>query len=312
MTRGKKYGKVRSSPLSVLRAEGPFAIAEKREVTVMSARQKGTLCVFIAAALYSIGGLCIKFIPWSGLAINGGRTAIAALVVGSYLIVTRHRPRMNGWILLGAMCVFFAHTLFAVANKMTTATNAIVLQFTAPIFVILFSVFCFRKRPSGLDLAACAAVLGGILFFFVDKISTGEMIGNVIALLSGVAYAGVFLLRAMPNGDAISSVFWGDIISAAVGLPFLFRETEFTQSAVFSLVILGVFQVAVAYILMTEGLKTTPPVTASLVSGIEPVLSPILVALFYHEKVSFMALIGAVIVVVSVVVYNVLLARQQE
>ena len=97
---------------------------------------------------------------------------------------------------------------------------------------------------------------------------------------------------------------------AAVGLPFLALETEFTQTAVFSLVILGVFQVAVAYILMTEGLKTTPPVTASLVSGIEPVLSPILVAVFYGENVSFLALIGAVIVVVSIVIYNVLLARQ--
>lgn len=276
----------------------------------MSARQRGTLCVFIAAVLYSIGGLCIKYIPWSGMAINGGRTAIAAVVVGGYLIVTRHRPRINRWILLGAMCVFFAHTLFAIANKMTTATNAIVLQFTAPIFVILFSVFCFHKRPSKLDLTACAAVFGGILFFFVDKISVGEMLGNFIALLSGVAYAGVFLLRAMPNSDAISSVFWGDVISAAVGLPFLFRETEFTQTAIISLVVLGVFQVAVAYILMTEGLKTTPPVTASLVSGIEPVLNPILVALFYGEDVSAMALIGAGVVVVSVVVYNMILARQ--
>lgn len=278
----------------------------------MSARQKGTLYVFIAAALYSIGGLCIKFIPWSGMAVNGGRTAIAAVVVGAYLVIIRHKPRMNRWILLGAMCVFFAHTLFAVANKMTTATNAIVLQFTAPIFVILFSIFCFHKRPSRLDLAACAAVLGGILFFFVDKISAGEMMGNVIALLSGVAYAGVFLLREMPNNDAISSVFWGDVISAAVGLPFLVRETEFTSTALINLVVLGVFQVAIAYILMTEGLKTTPPVTASLVSGIEPVLNPILVALFYGEDVSLMALIGAVIVVVSVVVYNILLARQPK
>lgn len=281
-----------------------------KEVIVMSARRRGTLFVFIAAVLYSIGGLCIKFIPWSGLAINGGRTAIAAAVVGLYLVITRHRPRLNRWIFLGALCVFFAHTLFAIANKMTTATNAIVLQFTAPVFVILFSILCFHKRPSRLDLTACAAVMGGILFFFVDKISAGEMMGNIIALLSGVAYAGVFLLREMPDSDAISSVFWGDVLSAAVGLPFLALETEFTQTAVFSLVILGVFQVAIAYILMTEGLKTTPPVTASLVSGIEPVLSPILVALFYGERVSLMALTGAAIVVVSVVIYNVILARQ--
>ena len=119
-------------------------------------------------------------------------------------------------------------------------------------------------------------------------------------------------MKELPDSDAISSVFWGDVLSALTGLPFLFREQEFTASAVGSLLILGVFQVAVAYILLTEGLKTTPPVTASLVSGIEPVLNPILVAVFYHEYIGPISFVGAVIVVGSIVVYNVLLERRKS
>ena len=281
-----------------------------KEVIVLSARQKGTLCVFLAAVLYSIGGLCIKLIPWGGMAINGARTAIALVVIGAYLKTTHHKPRMNLWILVGALSVCGTNILFSIANKLTTAANTIVLQFTAPIFVILFSVLLFGKKPQKLDLLACGLVLGGVLLFFVDSLSAGGMLGNILALLSGVSYAGVFLMNDMPDCDPISSVFWGDVISAVVGLPFLGYETSFSVTTLISLLVLGVFQVGLAYILMVEGLKTTPPVTASLVSGIEPVLNPILVAVFYHEMIGPVALVGAMVVVGSVVLYNVILARQ--
>lgn len=276
----------------------------------MTASRRGTLFVCAAAVLYSIGGLCIKVIPWNGMSINGGRTAIALLVIGGYLIWTRHPLRLNRWVLLGALSVFGTNALFSVANKLTTAANAIVLQFTVPIFVMLFSALFFRKRPGRLDLAACAVIFGGVLFFFVDSLSMGGGLGNLIALLSGVSYAGVFLMNDMPDGDAISSVFWGDVLSALAGLPFLLRETQFTRTALVSLVVLGVFQVGVAYVCLCIGLKTTPPVTASLVSGIEPVLNPILVALFYGERIGGFAMVGAAVVIVGVVGYNVLKGRQ--
>lgn len=278
----------------------------------MTQKQTGTLCVFLAAVLYSIGGLCIKVIPWGGMAINGARTAIALVVIGGYLLVTRHRPRFNRWVMVGALCICCTNILFSLANKMTTAANAIVLQFTAPIFVMVFTAIFFRRRPGKLDLVTCAAVLGGILFFFVDSLSAGGMVGNVLALISGISYAGVFMMNDMPEGDAISSVFWGDVFSAVVGLPFVAMETDLSATAVVSVLILGVFQVALAYILLTIGLKTTPPVTASLVSGIEPVLNPILVAVFYHEMIGPTALVGAVIVVGSVVAYNVICGRREH
>lgn len=272
--------------------------------------KRGVIFVFLAAVLYSIGGLCIKVIPWSGLSINGGRTLIALVVIGGYLAATKHKPKMNQWVFIGALCICGTNSLFTVANKMTTAANTIVLQFTAPIFVIILSLIFWKKRPQKLELIACTIVFLGVICFFVDSLEMGGGVGNVLALLSGLTYAGVFLLQEMPDSDPISSVFWGDVLSAVIGLPFLIRETEFGEIAIVSLVILGVFQVAVAYIFLTEGLKTTPAVTASLVSGIEPVLNPILVAVFYHEMVTSLSLMGAVIVLVTVIVYNVIKAKQ--
>lgn len=278
----------------------------------MTASRKGTVCVFLAAVLYSIGGLCIKVIPWGGMSINSGRNLIALVVIGGYLAVTKHRPVVSRGVLLGALCICGTNTLFTLANKLTTAANAIVLQFTAPIFVMLLSALLLRRRPKKLDIAVCAVVLLGVFLCFADNLDAGGALGNVLALCSGLAYAGVFLLNDMPGGDPISSVFWGDVVSAVIGLPFLVQERDFTPTAVVSLVILGAFQVGLAYILLTEGLKTTPAVTASLISGIEPVLNPILVAVFYHETIGPAALAGAAIVLGAVIGYNVLKARQEH
>ena len=275
----------------------------------MTKKQVGTLCVFIAAVLYSLGGLCIKVIPWNGLSINSARNIVALVVVGGYLILTHHKLRLNRWILLGAICVCGTNVLFSVANKLTTAANTIVLQFTAPIFVILLGIVFWKRRPQKLDMIACALVLFGVVFFFVDSLESGGMLGNVLALLSGLSYAGVFLLNDLPDADPISSVFWGDLISVFVGLPLLLQQTVFTPVILVSIVVLGAFQVGLAYVLMCIGLKTTPPVTASLISGIEPVLNPLLVAAFYREAVGPIALVGAVIVIVFVVGYNVLRGR---
>lgn len=278
----------------------------------MSRENRGTLYVFLAALLYSIGGLCIKVIPWNGMSINGGRTAIALVVIGGYLWWVKHPLRWNRWVALGAVSVFGCNALFSIANKLTTAANTIVLQFTAPIFVMLITLLVFRRRPSRLDVITCVVVFGGVVFFFIDSLEVGGGLGNLLALLSGLAYAGVFLLNDLPDSDAISSVFWGDVLSALTGLPFLVKETDFSPTAIASLLVLGVFQVAVAYILLTIGLQTTPPVTASLVSGIEPVLNPILVAVFYGEQMGPMAIVGAAIVISGVVIYNVCRAKQPK
>lgn len=274
-------------------------------LAIQKSERSGVALVFLSAVLYSLGGVCIKVIPWSSMSINSGRNLISLVVIGVYLWRMGHRPRFNPWVGLGAVAICGTNTLFTMANKMTTAANAIVLQFTAPIFVLLLTALVWRKLPRRGELVACGVVVLGVLFFFVDSLQAGGMAGNVVALLSGFSYAGVFLLQDMPDCDPISSVFWGNVCSAVIGLPWLVAERSVTATSLVSLVVLGVFQVGLAYILLTRGLARTSAVTASLVSGIEPILNPILVALIYHESIGGMSLLGAVIVIGGVVGYNV-------
>ncbi|MDE7244157.1 MAG: DMT family transporter [Oscillospiraceae bacterium] len=283
----------------------------QRQEISSAERRRGTLCVFFAAVLYSIGGLCIKVIPWNGMSINSARNMVAMVVVGFYLLFSRHKLRFNRWIVLGMASVCGTNVLFSLANKLTTAANTIVLQFTAPVFVIVLSIIFWKKQPQKLDIGVCILVLVGVVCFFMESLEMGGMLGNILALISGVTYAGVFLLNDLPDADPISSVFWGDFLSVILGFPFLLRETEFTPAAIGSVVILGAFQVGLAYVLMCIGLRTTPAVTASLISGIEPVLNPILVAVFYHEQVGPLSVAGAVIVILSVVGYNVIRGRKE-
>ena len=266
---------------------------------------KGIFYVLMAAILFSIGGLCIKLIPWSPLAINGARNFISAILIGIYLKVTHHKIVINPAVIFGAVCMTGVTTLYTIANKLTTAANTIVLQFTAPIFVIFLMWICFKERPKRVDIIASVAVFAGIICFFVDGLSTGNMLGNVIAVLSGVAYAGVFMMNSFEKSDSLSSIFLGQALSAVTCVWFVFGETDFGATAIGGILALGVFQLALAYIFMSKGLDGVPAVTASLTTAIEPILNPLLVAVFYHETITPLSFVGAVIVIAAVVGYNV-------
>ena len=271
-------------------------------------QSKGIFYVLMAAVLFSIGGLCIKMVPWSPLAINGARNLISSIMIGIYLKMTHHKIVINPAVLFGAVCMTGVTTLYTIANKLTTAANTIVLQFTAPVFVIFFMwIFC-KERPKRVDIIATAAVFAGILCFFIDGLSSGNMLGNIVAVLSGVAYAGVFMMNSFEKSDSLSSIFLGQALSAVTCIWFVFGETDFGVTAVGGILALGIFQVGLAYILMSKGLDEVPAVTASLTTAIEPILNPILVAIFYHEMITPLSFVGAVIVIIAVVGYNVLKA----
>ena len=271
-------------------------------------QSKGIFYVLMAAVLFSIGGLCIKMVPWSPLAINGARNLISSIMIGIYLKVTHHKIVINPAVLFGAVCMTGVTTLYTIANKLTTAANTIVLQFTAPVFVIFFMWIFFKERPKRVDIIATAAVFAGILCFFIDGLSSGNMLGNIVAVLSGVAYAGVFMMNSFEKSDSLSSIFLGQALSAVTCIWFVFGETDFGVTAVGGILALGIFQVGLAYILMSKGLNEVPAVTASLTTAIEPILNPILVAIFYHEMITSLSFVGAVIVIIAVVGYNVLKA----
>ncbi len=275
-------------------------------------RRSGVLCVFLASVFFSIGGLCVKLLPWSALAINGARDLLGAAVIGVFLAASRHKIIISRPVIIGALSTMGVTTLFTIANKLTTAANAIVLQFTAPVFVILFMAVLFRVRPKRADIITCAAVFFGVCMFFIDGLQTGNLPGDCIAILSGVCYAGVFMMNTAENADALSSCFLGQLAAGIVFSPFCLRETDFSAATLTVVLILGVIQVGLAYILLSLGIRHTPPVTASLITGLEPVLNPLWVALFYGEAVSGLAIVGAVIVVGSIIAYNAAGVRKNE
>ena len=269
------------------------------------------LFVFLASVCFSTGGLFIKLIPWSALAINGARNLIGSAVIGIYLLITHHRLVFSGRVFIGAFSIISVTTLFTLANKMTTAANAIVLQFTAPIFVILLMALIYRQRPNRIDLLVCFLVLLGVVLFFVDGIRTGNLLGNVLAIVSGICYAGVFMMNTGKNADAISSSFLGQLTAGLFMAPLCAGETDFSFPTLAAVAALGIIQVGGAYILFSIGIRHTPAVTASLITGMEPILNPLLVAAFYGERVTALAAVGAVIVVCSILAYNVWLARKK-
>lgn len=264
----------------------------------------GPSMMLLASVCFSLGGLLCKMIPWSPIAINGVRDLIGSLVIGIYVILTHHKLKMNRIVFFGAVCMFGVTTLFVMANKMATAANTIVLQYTAPVWIILMMWVFFREKPQKIDVITITIVFAGILCFFLNDLKGGGLAGDLVAVGSGVFYAGLFILNSFENGDALSSIFFGQLGAGVILTPFLALETDFSAVTVTAAVILGAVQVGLAYVFFYQGTKYTRPVSASLIAGVEPVLNPIFVAIFLDEMIPPLSVIGAVIVIAAILFYN--------
>ena len=264
----------------------------------------GTACMLAASLCFSTGGLLMKLIPWNPLAINGARNAIAAIVIGLYILATHHKLKFNPTVLVGAVSMAGVTTLYAIANKLTTAGNTIILQYTAPIWIVILMFLFFGQKPDKTALISILIVFAGILCFFFEGLSTGKWLGDLLALLSGIFYAGVFMLNSFEKGDALSSVFFGQLACGIFLSPLVLRESVFTVPVLLAVFVLGAVQVGLAYIFFTTGTKYTDPVTASIINALEPILNPILVAVFYGEMLGRLSLVGAVIVLAGILYYN--------
>jgi drug/metabolite transporter (DMT)-like permease len=259
---------------------------------------RGVGLALAAGVLWSLGGLLIKWVEWNPLAISGARSAIAALVI---LAIVR-RPRIT-WSLAqvgGAMTYAATVILFVAATKLTTAANAILLQYTAPVYAALFGWWFLGERVTWGDWITIAVVIGGMLLFFLDRLTVGGMWGNVLALASGITYAGMAtLLRKQKDGSPLESVLMGNILTALIGLPFMFQRAPGGSTWV-GLILLGVFQLGLSYMLYSEAVKRITALEAILVPVVEPILNPIWVLLVMHEAPGRWAIFGGVVVLGAV------------
>jgi drug/metabolite transporter (DMT)-like permease len=269
-------------------------------------RYKAIGFLIATAVLWSSGGLLIKWVSWNPIAIAGARSAIAAL----FLLVVFRRPHIT-WSPIqvsGAIAYTVTVISFVVATKLTTAANAILLQYTAPIYIALFGAWFLGERATRLDWIAILVVIGGMVLFFLDDLTIGGFWGNVCALSSGVTFAGfVLLMRKQKSDSPLESVLLGNILTALIGVPFMFRATPSASSWV-GLVLLGVFQMGLSYALYSMAIKHVTAVEAILIQTVEAVLNPVWVFLLMGETPGPWAFLGGFIVLVSVTVRCVIAA----
>lgn len=271
----------------------------------MLIKNKGAIFVFLSAVCFAAGGLLIKLNTWSSMSINGMRCLFSFATMAVYMRITRHRFVVNLPVLFTAVSNFAMALTFVMANKMTTAANAIVLQFTMPIFVILLMWLFWKKVPDRIAIMACIASFVGMLCFFFESLSAGGMAGNLVAVFSGFVYAIVFVSKKIKGADFESSILISFAISFFVGVPSIMQESSVLSMNLVYCMLLGVVQMGLAFVFLAKGLETVQPVTASLISMIEPVLNPILVAVFYGETIGILSVLGAVIVLGSALLYNI-------
>lgn len=305
---------VREDRMKKRKKEGNGNMERTGKTNINTDSLRGTVYVLLSAICFSTGGVLIKLIPWSSMTIQGIRSIFSILVVGGYMLLRRQRFVWNKTVFWGAICNTVMAFSFVAATKLTTAANAIVLQFTEPIFVILLMWFIYKKKPGKDALIACAVVFAGILCFFFESLGAGQMTGDLLAILSGFTYALVMMMKKFEGADFESSLVVSNIISVVIGIPVYFRDfsTASVADAWVFMVLLGVVQFGLSYIFLSKGLDYVSPVTASLTSTIEPILNPILVAVFYGEKIGAAAVVGAVLVVGAAAVYNVRQSIQTE
>ncbi len=263
-----------------------------------SARGKALLALTACALLWSTGGLLIKIVDWNPFAIAGARSLIGGLLV----IAVNRRPRFT-WSfaqIAGAVCYAGCMVCFVAANKLTTAANAILLQYTAPLYAAVLGWVLLREKATGLDWATIAVVLGGMVLFFMDKLSAGGMAGNVVAIISGMFFAGSMVaLRRQKDGSPLESILLSHGITFLIAMPFFWGPAP-SLTSIGGLALLGVFQIGIPSFLLTYGVKRVTALQTLLTAVLEPIFNPIWVFLILGEVPGPRALVGGAVILVAV------------
>lgn len=256
--------------------------------------------LFATAVLWSFGGVLIKLISWNPLAIAGGRSALAAAIM--LLVIRRRHLNCSFDQVGGAVCYAVNVVLFVVATKLTTAANAIFLQYTAPVYVAILGAYFLKEKVTRFEWLTIVGALFGMALFFFDRLTFASYWGNGLAILAGVAFAGMIIfMRRQKNEFPLGSIFLGNILAAIVCLPFMFGPAP-DKVGWLALAALGIVQLGLSYILYSIAIKRVTALEGVMVPMLEPVLNPIWVFLFLAEQPGRWAVPGGIIVIVSAVV----------
>ncbi len=273
------------------------------------ASRSAIVLLFVTALLWSLGGVLIKSVHANPLAVAGGRSLVAVLLLSAY------RPqdwrRFSPGALAGAVAYAATVTCFVVANKLTSAANAIFLQYTAPVYVALLGPALLKEPTRRADWLFTGWALAGVALFFCDRLSPGGAVGLCFALLSGLAFSAfIMLLRAQRDASPVTAILYGNALTTVVNAPFYLTVTTWGHDWPF-LLTLGAVQLALPYVLYAHALRHVRAMDAALITFIEPILNPVWVALVQHETPSAWSVLGGALVLSAAATRAVLAARRR-
>ncbi len=284
-------------------------------ITSMINKQAGILAMVATAFLWSLAGLFIKAVDWNPITIAGSRSLIASIVIALFLRkpgITWSAPQITAAI---ANCATML--LFVSANKTTTAANAILLQYFAPVITILIGALFLKERPKIEHFIAIPVVATGLILMFIDDLGGGHLFGNILALLSAGTFSIHFIfMRKQKDGSPLESVLLSHWLTALISLivSIFLPMPVITWKSIGAVAILGIVQIGIAAVLFSTAIKRITAVQANLIAVIEPVFNPIWVFIVLGEKPGIKTIAGGALVIAAVTfssVYSVLRIRQR-
>ena len=278
----------------------------------MSVR-KATLVMMLVSVMWSIAGVLFKYIDCNPIVIAGIRSFIAAMTVLVYMLVSRTKFVFTKQTMLNAVVCALTFFCFVGANKLTSSANAIVLQYSAPVFVLLYQLFFRHQKPKFSDIVCVLVTIIGVSIFVWESLGNGRLLGDIVAILSAIGFAGIFIVVGEADQTtSINGVFQGQLLTALVGIPFVFfTENTFNAQTAGLFLILGVIQLGIPYLLVAIAGPYCPPLVSTIVTVFEPLLNPLWVALIYGEIPGVLSFIGGIIVIVNVLVYCIIRDKRE-
>lgn len=271
--------------------------------------RQSILYLLLTALLWSTGGLLIKSIDAHPFAIAGGRSIIAGIVLWVYL----RKPNFTYSIaqLSGAFMYALTVILFVLANKMTSSANAILLQYTGPIWVALFSGVILKERVQTIDWLAIITVIIGMSLFFIDELTISGMNGNIIAICSGFAFAGLAIALRMQKDDSpFESILLGNILTGVFGSYWIMESLPLSNGSIIGLLLLGIIQLGIPYILYAKAIQHVTALESILIPVLEPLMNPLWVFLVTGEIPGKGAFIGGAIVLLAIIFRSIMSKRR--
>lgn len=276
----------------------------------MTQAQRAVFLTLIAALLWSLSGVFIKLIALDGITVVCLRSFFASLVLLPFL---RGQTFRWSWAMLGGAATYTGFTYcIIISTKLTTSAIAVMMQYTAPIYVAFLSWFLLKERVHRADWLCLVAVLAGMALFFLDETGGGSLVGNIFALGNGIFFAltSIFL-RFQKDGHPEQSIFLGSIFSTLLGLPHAISSLSLqppTGQDIAVLIMAGIV-VSLGYRLFTEASKSLTAVQTVMLPIIDPILNPIWVFFGVGERPSLICVCGGVIVLTAITIRSLLLIR---